>query len=154
VLRLGYSLTGHTNGPASPEATGLEVDKLNPEHVRAYLTHYLDMYERAAGKDLVGRRGVRALLSDSYEAGAQNWTENMLAKFAASARLRRTTWLPALAGWIVESPAASDRFLWDFRRTIADLLASAHYRTVKEVARERGLVLYGEALEDERPALG
>jgi hypothetical protein len=29
VLRFGYSLTGARNSPASPEATGLEVDKLN-----------------------------------------------------------------------------------------------------------------------------
>jgi len=29
VLRIGYSLTGHENGPAPAEATGLEVDKLN-----------------------------------------------------------------------------------------------------------------------------
>jgi hypothetical protein len=65
VLRLGYSLTGHTNGPASPEATGLEVDKLNPAHVRAYLTHYLDMYEGAVGNDLIGRRGVGAMRCDT-----------------------------------------------------------------------------------------
>ncbi|MEJ2244856.1 MAG: glycosyl hydrolase [Acidobacteriota bacterium] len=33
ILRFGYSLTGHRNSPASPEATGLEVDKLNPDFV-------------------------------------------------------------------------------------------------------------------------
>ena len=37
VLRLGYSLLGVTNHPASPEATGLEVDKLNRTYVKAYL---------------------------------------------------------------------------------------------------------------------
>ncbi|NSW95036.1 MAG: discoidin domain-containing protein, partial [Bacteroidales bacterium] len=36
IMRLGYSLTGHQNSPASPEATGLEVDKLNPVFVRRY----------------------------------------------------------------------------------------------------------------------
>lgn len=154
VLRLGYSLTGHMNGPASAEATGLEVDKLNPAHVRAYMTRYLDMYESAAGKDLVGARGLRALLSDSYEAGAQNWTENMLAEFARRRGYDARSWLPALAGWIVDSSAASDRFLWDFRRTIAELLAEAHYGEIRKISDERGLVLYGEALEDERPALG
>ncbi len=34
VLRIGYSLTGHENGPAPQEATGLEVDKLNREDVK------------------------------------------------------------------------------------------------------------------------
>ncbi|MBN2667419.1 MAG: discoidin domain-containing protein, partial [Bacteroidales bacterium] len=42
IIRLGYSLTGHQNSPASPEATGLEVDKLSAEHVRSYFTNYLD----------------------------------------------------------------------------------------------------------------
>ena len=37
VLRMGYSLLGITNHPASPEGTGLEVDKLNPEYVKAYM---------------------------------------------------------------------------------------------------------------------
>src|SRR5690606_21290123 len=41
-----------------------------------------------------------------------------------------------------------------FRRTIAELLAEAHYGQVKAAAQARGLVLYGEALEDQRPALG
>jgi hypothetical protein len=154
VLRFGYSLTGHMNGPASAEATGLEVDKLDPLHVREYLTRYFAMYESATGKDLIGARGLRALLSDSYEAGAQNWTENMLAEFARRRGYDARPWLPALAGWIVESSAASDRFLWDYRRTIAELLSEAHYGQVKAVAHERGLTLYGEALEDQRPALG
>ena len=44
VLRFGYSLLGVTNHPASPEATGLEVDKLNPQHVRSYMDPYLDQY--------------------------------------------------------------------------------------------------------------
>jgi hypothetical protein len=37
IMRLGYSLTGHQNGPASPEATGLEVDKLHPGYVKNIL---------------------------------------------------------------------------------------------------------------------
>ena len=41
VLRFGYSLTGHQNSPASPEATGLEVDKLNKTYVKAYFDNYL-----------------------------------------------------------------------------------------------------------------
>ena len=49
VLRIGYSLTGAHNSPASPEATGLEVDKLNPAFVKAYFNNYLDQYKDAVG---------------------------------------------------------------------------------------------------------
>jgi hypothetical protein len=43
VLRLGWSLTGKTNHPATPEATGLEVDKFDGAAVRRYLETYLAM---------------------------------------------------------------------------------------------------------------
>jgi hypothetical protein len=36
-------------------------------------------------------------------------------------------WLPIVAGRIVESRAASDRFLNDLRRTVGDLIVSEHY---------------------------
>ena len=39
VLRFGYSLLGIMNHPASPEGTGLEVDKLSREHVKSYIDH-------------------------------------------------------------------------------------------------------------------
>ena len=64
VLRMGYSLLGVTNHPASPEGTGFEVDKLNPEHVKAYMGTYLDNYKSAVG-DLMGARGLGFLISDS-----------------------------------------------------------------------------------------
>jgi len=38
----------------------------------------------------------------------------------------------------VESAAASDRFLWDFRKTIADLIANEHYGQLEETLHERG----------------
>jgi hypothetical protein len=68
VLRMGYSLTGMTNHPASPEGTGLEVDKLSAEHVTSCMNTYLDNYKSAVG-DLMGKRGVQYVINDSWEAG-------------------------------------------------------------------------------------
>jgi len=154
VQRFGYSLTGHRNGPASPEATGLEADKLNAAHMRAYLEHYLDLYKETTGPELMGSKGVTALLTDSIESGPQNWTDNMLEEFARRRGYDAVPWMPTLTGVVVESAAATDRFLWDFRQTISELVTDVHYRIVAEMARERGLTLYGEALEDRRPQLG
>jgi hypothetical protein len=39
----------------------------------------------------------------------------------------------------------SDRFLWDFRRTLDDLFAENTYGTMAELARQRGVGIYGEA---------
>jgi len=150
VVRLGYGLTGKENGPASEEATGLEVDKLNADHVRAYVNRYLDMYASATGPDLIGRRGLRAILNDSYEARFQNWTENMLGEFRTRRGYDPAPYLPVLTGVVVDSAEVSDRFLWDWRRTIFDLLAQSHYKVIAEEARKRGMIAYAEALEDNR----
>ena len=153
VIRLGHSLLGTMNHPAPPEATGLEVDKFDGPAVRRYMEHYLDMYREASG-GLIGARGVRALLTDSIEVGAANWTPQMIAQFKRLRGYDPTAWLPALTGALIGSRERSEKFLYDYRRTLADLMAWEHYGTVAQVAHENGLVVYGEAMEDQRPSLG
>lgn len=154
VIRFGSSLLGTTNHPAPPEATGLEVDKFDGNAVRRYLEHYIGTYKDAAGEDLVGKRGVRALLTDSIEVGAANWTPRMIEQFKRLRGYDPMPYLPALAGVVVGARDQSDKFLRDYRQTLADLMASEHYGTVARVAHENGLKVYGEALEDNRPSLG
>ncbi|MEH3159590.1 MAG: glycosyl hydrolase [Sphingomonas taxi] len=154
IVRLGTSLLGTTNHPASPEATGLEVDKYDGAAVKRYLDRYLGTYRDAAGAELIGGKGVRALVTDSFEAGDANWTPQMIAAFRTLRGYDPTPWLPTLTGTVIGSRAKSDAFLYDYRRTLADLLAREHYGTVAAVAHDHGLTLYGEALEDSRPALG
>jgi hypothetical protein len=153
IVRLGWSLVGTTNHPATLEATGLEVDKYDGEAVRRYLNHYLGMYKDTVGANLIGQSGVRALLTDSIEVGPSNWTPRLIEQFKKLRGYDPTPYLPALAGYIVQSRADSDKFLYDFRRTLADLIASEHYGTVAQVARDNGMIVYGEALEWERPLI-
>jgi hypothetical protein len=150
VLRFGYSLLGITNHPATPEATGLEVDKLDHRFVKDYFEKYLDSYRETVGADQMGKKGIRYVINDSWEAGSQNWTDNMLAQFKKQRGYDATPWLPVLSGRIVENAAASDRFLWDFRKTIADLIANEHYEQLEETLHERGMGHYGESHESGR----
>ncbi len=154
IIRLGHSLLGTTNHPAPAEATGLEVDKFDAGAVERYITHYLGMVRDAAGPDLFGARGVNALLTDSIEVGAANWTPRLREAFRSARGYDPTPWLPALTGVLIGSRDQTDRFLFDWRKTLAELMASAHYGTIARVARAQGLTVYGEALEDKRPSLG
>jgi alpha-L-rhamnosidase/F5/8 type C domain len=154
VLRLGYSLIGVENHPATAEATGLEVDKLDGNAVKAYIDTYLDRYEKLLGPGLIGKRGVRAMLSDSTEVGPQNWTADILNEFRKHRGYDAIPWLPAMTGTIIGDEKKSSAFLYDFRRTLAELTAEQHYEVVAEAAHSRGLITYGEALEDGRPSLG
>ena len=150
VLRFGYSLLGITNHPATPEATGLEVDKLDHRFVKNYFEKYLDSYKETVGAEEMGKKGIQYVINDSWEAGSQNWTDNMLAQFTKLRGYDATPWLPVLTGRIVGSSEASDRFLWDFRKTIADLVANEHYGQLEETLHERGMGHYGESHESDR----
>ena len=154
VLRYGYSLTGRQNSPASDEGTGLEVDKLSGEAVKAYADAYLGEYEKAVGPELMGKRGVQALITDSWEAGSANWTDKMLAQFQTRRGYDPRLWLPVLSGRVVDSAAASDAFLWDFRKTIGDLIADEHYGTLSDALHARGMKRYGESHETGRAFVG
>jgi hypothetical protein len=150
VLRFGYSLLGTTNHPATAEATGLEVDKLNGAYVKSYMDAFLDSYKEAVGPEWMGGRGIRYVVTDSWEAGSQNWTDDMIAEFRARRGYDPVAWMPVLAGRVVDSAEASDRFLWDFRKTIADLIADEHYGQVEASLKERGMGHYGESHEGGR----
>ena len=150
VLRIGYSLLGITNHPATQEATGLEVDKLNAHYVKNYMERYLDSYKETVGAEFMGKRGIRYVINDSWEAGTQNWTDNMIADFTRLRGYDPHPWLPVLAGHVVESAKASDQFLWDLRKTIADLTATEHYGQLEKTLKERGMGHYGESHESGR----
>jgi hypothetical protein len=154
VLRIGSSLTGHENGPAPAEATGLEVDKLNRDDVKSYVDGYLKMYQDTVGAQKMGASGISYMLTDSIEVGPQNWTDNMLGEFQQRRGYDARPWLPTLTGMVIESTADTDRFLWDFRRTIGQLLAENHYGEIADDLHTHGLSYYSEALEMHRPSLG
>ena len=154
VLRIGESLTGHVNGPAPAEATGLEVDKLNRDSVKSYLDGYLKMYSDTVGPSLMGSAGISFLLTDSIEAGAQNWTDDILEQFQKLRGYDPHPWLPALTGVVIGSTTDTDKFLWDFRRTLGQLVAENHYGELSDELHRSGLHYYSEALEFHRPMLG
>lgn len=133
IIRLGYSLTGRRNHPASPEATGLEVDKLDPRAWDRYFDIYLHMYQQIPGSN-----AIKYLLTDSYESGATNWTPRMLDEFRARRGYDLLPWLPALTGQIIQNAEATDKFLADWRLTIAELYA-ANYDHLSEILHRHGL---------------
>jgi hypothetical protein len=138
LLRIGHTPTGSRNAPAPESGRGLECDKLSRAAFDAHWAGMMEPVLRAIGP-LAGRT-LNNCLIDSYEVGAQNWTARMREEFTKRRGYDLRLLLPALTGRIVDDAETTERFLWDFRRTIADLFADEYYGRFAQRCRESGLL--------------
>jgi hypothetical protein len=143
VLRFGYTTTGARNHPAPAEGEGLEVDKFDRGAVEAHFEHALGRIIRDAGPH--AGRSLAGVMADSWEAGAQNWTAALPEFFRERRGYAIRSHLPALAGRVLDSPARTEAFLADFRRTLGELYAENYFRTLQRKAHEHGLRFFSEA---------
>ena len=71
--------------------------------------------------------------------------EQLIDRFKEYRGYDPTPYLPVVQGYIVYSEEISERFLWDFRRTVADVYADIHWGTMTKLANADGLKLHLEA---------
>lgn len=152
ILRLGWSLTGKINAPASPEATGLEVDKFDRAAVLDYYDNYLTMYQKASGNAL--GKTISHIMIDSYEAGCQNWTRNMEKEFLSRRGYALRPWMPALTGIVIGSAERTERFLADWRKTLGELIVENHYEAASVALKKYGMKRHTESHEAYRAFVG
>ncbi|MGB2754187.1 MAG: glycosyl hydrolase [Phycisphaerae bacterium] len=143
VLRLGHTTTGAMNAPSPDSGRGLECDKLAKEGIEA---HFAGMMGKLI--DDVGPAAGKALAAthiDSWEIGTQNWTPRMREEFQKRRGYDPLRYLPAVTGRVVDSLEASERFLWDLRQTVSDLLVENYAGHLATLAQQHGLRLSIEA---------
>ena len=137
IMRTGMTPTGVHNSPASPEGTGLEVDKMSKKHVAAHFDAFLGkIMERIPAED---RKTWKVTVEDSYETGGQNWTDGMIEKFKKQFGYDPLPYIPVFSGLVVGSEDRSDRFLWDLRRFVANEVAYQYVAGLREVSHQHGL---------------
>lgn len=142
IVQTGMAPTGVENGPASPEATGHETDKMSKEHIRSHFDAFLgEIKRRIPAND---RRTWKVVVQDSYEMGGQNWTDDMKQAFKQVYGYDPLPYLLTLNGHVVGSRDKSDRFLWDLRRFVADKIAYDYVGGLADVSHENGLTTWLE----------
>ena len=138
ILRIGYTPTGKTNHPSPESGRGLECDKLSragmDQHWAGIMAKIIEDLGPLAGNTL------NNCLIDSYEVGHQNWTQRFRDEFTERRGYDPLLLLPALTGRVVDSGEVSERFLWDLRRTIADLFADNYFSYFAELCHDNGMV--------------
>lgn len=142
LQRTGMLPTGTRNHPAAPHATGLEVDKISRDHLAHHFAAFVGRV--LGGMPEEDRTAFKYAVADSYEMGPQNWTDDMAAAFQQAYGYDPLPWLPVFSGRVVESAEASDRFLWDLRRLVADRVSSEYAGGLRELCEQNGLQMWLE----------
>jgi (4-O-methyl)-D-glucuronate---lignin esterase len=143
VLRLGYTTTGVVNHPAPQEGLGLESDKLSKKATEAQFAGL--MGKLLKDQTAVGGKALTMTHIDSWETGSQNWTPGFRQIFQDRHGYDLLPYLPILTGRAVENREISERFLWDLRRLVADLLLENYAGHMQELSHQHGLTLSIEA---------
>ena len=134
LLRFGHTTTGKDNQPSPLSGRGLECDKLSKEGAEAQFDGLMAKLI-ADSRPLAGRG--KTLVSthiDSWEVGSQNWTPRMREEFQRRRGYDLLPFLPVFTGRVVDSLEVSERFLWDLRQTISDLLVENYAGRMRELA--------------------
>jgi hypothetical protein len=137
VMRIGYTSTGQTNRPAP--LPGLECDKLSTAALDAHFNAYIRKLVEDAG--IHAGRALSGTHFDSWEVGGQNWTETFPEDFQKRRGYDAVPWLPVMAGYVMDSHELSERFLWDLRQTVSEMIAEYHGKHMRELAQACGLTL-------------
>lgn len=125
ITRLGHTFSGAHVSTHSEGWGGRAIDYLDRDAFQAYWGQVMEPI-LADSKPFLGK-SLRFLHTDSWELGPVNWTKRLPAEFHRLRGYDITPWLPVLTGTIVGSRELSTRFLNDFRRTLADLMAENKY---------------------------
>jgi len=145
VIRFGHTSTGEDNQPAPEEGRGLECDKLSKEAAEAMFNGLMGRLITAVGP-LAGKT-FAATHIDSWEVSAQNWTGKFAQEFQQRRGYNPLPFLPVITGRVVDSLEVSERFLWDLRQTVSDLIVDNYAGHFRELAHRHGMRLTIEAYD-------
>ena len=143
VLRLGHTTTGKVNHPAPEDGCGLECDKLSKAAIQQQFANLVEKLIHDSGPE--STKVMTYTHIDSWEVGCQNWTEGMRDEFKRRRGYDLLPFLPAMTGRPVLSAEASERFFFDLRRTISEMVNDYYATGLRDLAAPYGMKLSIEA---------
>ena len=142
IMRFVASNTGQTLECPSPNSNGLIIDHLSREAAVVDMTYILD-------RILSARKSLDALktfMLDSYEvAEAVDWTDDFVSAFRKRHGYDPVPYLPALFDPTALDAGIAGRFIYDYGKTVSDLIIDNHFRAVRDVLAKSGVRLLAEA---------
>ena len=142
IIRYGWTNTGVLTSTTSDGWGGLSLDHMSPAA--------FDLFNRSVITPLIqtakqAGNSVRYLQTDSWEMGVINWTQAFPGEFRKRRGYDISRFMPVLAGYLVESQELTNRFLYDFRKTVGDCILDNHYRLFYATAHQNGMGIHPES---------
>jgi hypothetical protein len=145
LMRFGHTVAKSELRSAQSEANGLETDKLSKNALDAQFAAMVRKLSDDIGP-LTGKTLVSVHI-DSWEAGSGNWTDGFREEFRRRRGYDLLPYMPTLRGIVVDSLEVSERFLWDFRETVSEMMLDNYAAHMAALAHLRGLSLSIEGFD-------
>lgn len=134
LVRFGYTvIEGHE----------YDVDVLDAKAVEGHFNR-MGLAVLAAAGPLAGK-ALTHFYSVSWEGAVPTWTGAFERDFAEFRGYAIRPWMPALAGFILKSPEATERFMGDYRRARNDAFRERFYGTMMALCHRNGLRWHSES---------
>ncbi len=148
IMRLVCAHVGQHLYLPSPNSDGLIIDHFSAEATEMHFEYIAEKLRGQIGS--FENTALKFLYLPSYEIASYGdtglvWTPKLVEKFEKYRGYDMTPYLPILFGRTVQDKETTERFLYDFRKTLSDLIIECHYAKAKEVSNKYGLALCSEA---------
>ncbi len=144
ILRFGCTVGDHSRvSTCSDGWNGYALDVLDRDAFKRYWDAVVEPLIADAGP-LAGKT-LKYLHTDSWEVEAINWTPTLREEFKKRRGYDMTAFLPVVAGAIVNNRDESNRFLFDFRKTLGDLAVDHHFAPFREWSHKHGIDIHPES---------
>lgn len=143
ILRYVVMNTGERLKVPSPNSDGWATDHFSAEATRAHMDHVVKKLDETFGS--AQSSGISNLYLASYEVVGPVWSPGFIAEFKKLRGYDMAPYLPAIFGSQVGSEETTERFLFDYRKTLSDVLISAYYRAAQVVSHKAGMGIKSEA---------
>lgn len=142
IYRFGQTLTGANTRPAPHPGVGYECSKMDTTAFNHHLEAFIGTLMKAVGKKPgYQTSGWNMLHIDSWEMGPQNWSDDFYEQFRQRRGYDPRPYLPALSGQAVNDLETSERFLWDMRQTVQEVILENHAAHLRQYAHRYGFGL-------------
>jgi len=143
IMRFVCTNTGEPLKCPSPNSIGRSMDHFSAEATEFHFNYFIDRLQEKLGD--IGNTPIKYFYLCSYEVVGFVWTPRMIEEFEIRRGYDMTPYLPVLQGKIIQSKDISDRFLYDYRKTLSDLLIENLYLRGREIINPYGIKLCSES---------